>query len=124
MLTRIRIEVEEHSPEQCVRSLDKYENAVAAEEATRWAFEGLPTPEGMYYGGEMGRELMEEVIEYDEGIPGYKARRVVRYSRLDTRDDTLTLPSSEANMRWLEPAEAGPRVSITLNPPRPGGNIT
>lgn len=112
MLTRIRIEVEEHSPEQCVRSLDKYEHVLMCEEAVRWEFEGTQIVSGTWYGGDMGRELMEEIIEYDEGVPGYKARRVVRYSRLDTRDDTLTLPSSEANMRWLEPVKSGQTIAF------------
>lgn len=34
---------------------------------------------------QLGRELHEEVIEFDEGLPGYRGRRVVSYTRVDTR---------------------------------------
>lgn len=38
-----------------------------------------------FYNELLGRELAEEVIEYDESLPGYRARRVVHFVRLDTR---------------------------------------
>jgi hypothetical protein len=98
MLTRVRIEVEESTPEQCVLTLAKYEHAIQREEARRWGFEllanGAPKFHAWedelvhrdFYNEQLGRELMEEVIEYDDGLPGYRARRVVRYTRLDTRN--------------------------------------
>ena len=101
MLKRIRIEVEEDSAEACVEALDKYEHSIQQQEAKRyhnlWPCdeEGLPpiedlpwrigVPARSFYNEELGREIIEEVIEYDSGLPGYKGRRVVRYARVDTR---------------------------------------
>lgn len=121
MLTRIRIEVEEDTPEQCVRALWKYELALQQEEALRWDLqEGIPTPAGYDFGGDLGRELTEEVIEYDESVPAYKARRVVRYTRLDTRDASNPDPTN-ANLAWLEPPrESIPAYNYAL---RPGGHM-
>lgn len=39
-----------------------------------------------WFNNELGREVTEEVIEYDESLPGYRGRRVVRFVRLDLRD--------------------------------------
>ena len=44
-----------------------------------------------FFNSELGRELVEEVIEFDEGLPGYRARRVVRFTRVDMRRSTFTL---------------------------------
>jgi hypothetical protein len=38
-----------------------------------------------FFNEQLGRELVEEVIEYDESIPAFRGRRVVRYTRIDTR---------------------------------------
>lgn len=98
MLTRFRIEVEERTAEQCVLTLANYERALKHEEVQRWALytteAGKPVPlntpptaipNESLVDELLGRELVEEVIEFDEGLPGYRARRVVRLTRLDTR---------------------------------------
>ena len=46
---------------------------------------GVPVNERGFYGGELGREVTDEVIEYDPDLPGYKGRRVVQFRRVDTR---------------------------------------
>ena len=99
MLTRIRIEVEgEDSAAACEEALSKYEHALQETEidrfrslnevdvpkvpATRWS---TPIAERDFYNGYHGREVTDEVIEYDPSIPGYKGRRVVQFKRVDTR---------------------------------------
>lgn len=70
------------------------------------AEEEYPTPDQPWsdgvgsrqrYDEQLGRELHEEVIEFDEGIPGYRGRRVVSLTRIDTRHamflDSLTFSS-------------------------------
>lgn len=112
MLKSVRIEVEEETAERCVEALWKYEHGIQVMEAQRfaggWPIQlssggGLPEiPEEQYrihmhpwsdgvvprsfFNGELGRELVEEVIEYDESIPAYRGRRVLRFVRLDMRD--------------------------------------
>ena len=126
MLTRVRIEVEEETAEACVEALWKYEHAIVQQEVRRfralWPVTGssehvntddeeYPTPdhpwsdsvsERDWFNSSLGRELSEEVIEYDESIPGYKGRRVVRFVRIDTRhsifQDTLTVDSVRAGL--------------------------
>lgn len=114
MLTKFRIEVEEETAEACVEALWKYEYEIQRAEAKRyhdlWPVEGgvRENPDGSheswvednypkdhpwsdgvvprsYFNDELGRDLIEEVIEYDESIPGYRGRRVVRFDRVDTR---------------------------------------
>lgn len=41
-----------------------------------------------YFNEILGREVTDEVIEYDSGLPGYKGRRVVQFKRVDTRSRT------------------------------------
>lgn len=54
----------------------------AAQIAPDW-----PTPvvDRGFYNSELGREVTDEVIEYDPSLPGYKGRRVVQFKRLDSR---------------------------------------
>ena len=99
MLKKIRIEVEEHSPEACVDSLNKYEHAIQQQEAKRYHhlwpideedhIEDVPWSYGVnarrYYNDLLGRVIMEEVIEYASDGTYYKGRRVVHYERVDTR---------------------------------------
>lgn len=99
MLRKVRIEVEEPTPEACVDALNKYEHAIQQQEAKRfhhlWPIdeedhiEDVPWSYGVsarrFYNELLGREIVEEVIEYDSGGPYYKGRRVVRYVRIDTR---------------------------------------
>lgn len=99
MLKKIRIEVEEPTPEACVEALNKYEHAVQQQEAKRfhhlWPIdeeehiEDVPWSFGVsarrYYNDLLSREIEEEVIEYDSGGPSYLGRRVIIYRRLDTR---------------------------------------
>ena len=56
--------------------------------------DGYPTPdhdwddplaERDFYNEQLSREITEEVIEYDSSLPGYKGRRVVVFTRIDTR---------------------------------------
>ena len=47
----------------------------------------MPFEEREFFEMELGSELIEEVIEYDKTLPGWKGRRVVEYRRLDMRDD-------------------------------------
>lgn len=58
-----------------------------------------------WYNDQLGREVTEEVIEYDESIPGYRGRRVVAFVRVDMRSHYadgfifFTDPSNAANSR-------------------------
>lgn len=55
--------------------------------------EGLPVTipwghapvERDFFNEHLGREVTDEVIEYDPELPGYKGRRVVHFKRIDTR---------------------------------------
>jgi len=100
MLSRIRIEVtDEDSAAATEEALTKYEYAAQAIEADRHGLFGAglaPPAAGTHWGGEselamqqlaekLGREVTDEVIEYDASIPGYKGRRVVCFRRIDTR---------------------------------------
>ncbi len=102
MLTRIRIEVEgADSAAACEAELTKYEHALQATEADRYASEFPPAPvsgrfqrwsvpgvERDFYNTELGRAVTDEVIEYDPSLPGYKGRRVVQFNRIDMRGMT------------------------------------
>jgi hypothetical protein len=99
MLKRFRIEVESESPDACVEELWKYEHALQVTEAERYGLgytdqsfvvENVigweaTIAERSFYNERLGREVHEEVIEYDRKLPGYRARRVVAFIRLDTR---------------------------------------
>jgi hypothetical protein len=75
MLTRIRIEVsDEDSARTAEEALDRYENAITTK--------NFP-----------GREVTDEVIEYDPSLPGYKGRRAVVFRRIDIRSQSLTATS-------------------------------
>lgn len=99
MLTRIRIEVSDEASTAAVSNeLDRYERALMASEAVR---HGRKLPQSAHevldrtcdlqpdteLNDFLGREVTDEVIEYDASIPGYKGRRVVQFRRVDTRRD-------------------------------------
>lgn len=127
MLTKVRIEVEEQTVAETVDALARYESAIMTAEAQRfdaqWPHEYVADPlshearpleprrvdpEPMYhwdleslpdYALQLGRELIEEVIEYDPSLPGWKGRIVVAYRRLDGRESHfVTLDSNH----WVE----------------------
>ena len=52
-----------------------------------------PIAERDFYNEQLGREIYEEVIEYDPGLPGYKGRRVVGFKRLDSRREIFVTGS-------------------------------
>lgn len=101
MLRKVRIEVEEDTPEACVEALSKYEHAIQQQEAKRYQYLWPADPDGHpaiednawrigvaarhFYNQELGREIKEEVIEFDPSLPGYRGRRIVEFVRLDTR---------------------------------------
>lgn len=98
MLKRVRIEVEAATADAAVEELTKYEHAIQTAEAERYGLGytssdfvvpaakwGTPLGERRFYDERLGRELTEEVIEFDPGGPGYRARRVVRFVRIDNR---------------------------------------
>jgi len=53
-----------------------------------------PLAERDFYNSELTREITEEVIEYDDSLPGYRGRRVVVFTRLDTRTQFYAIKSS------------------------------
>jgi len=81
-------------------ALTKYEHALQITEAQRFGVGAQPigapkrvtdgwqkaVAERDFYNSELGREVTDEVIEYDASLPGYKGRRVVCFKRFDTRD--------------------------------------
>lgn len=104
MLTRFRIEVEESDATTCVESLDRYELMLHLAESSRYgllyaggdACELANEPftveqwvhgqsRSSFHSEKLGREVTDEVIEFDVSLPGYRARRVVAFKRLDTR---------------------------------------
>lgn len=120
MLTRIRIEVsDEDSAAATEAALTKYEEALHQVEGRRF---GLPLsyevldldwekPTGERVGNfneELGREVTDEVIEYDASLPGYKGRRVVQFRRLDTRSGSDPTPEGNAS-------EAGTNTTVTVH---------
>ena len=105
MLTRIRIEVSDEASTAAVTDeLDRYERAITGSEATRF---GRKLPQSEHellsrtsplradpdLGAFLGREVTDEIIEYDASLPGYKGRRVVQFKRLDTRSDAFREPA-------------------------------
>jgi hypothetical protein len=110
MLTRIRIEVEgADSAAACEAELTKYEHAMQVTEAQRFGigYESHQTDQGAsqssaqhcpwevsvesrdFYNPQLGREVTDEVIEYDSSLPGYKGRRVVQFKRIDMRGQSF-----------------------------------
>lgn len=98
MLTRIRIEVTETTAEQAVAMLSLYEESAKEAEAVRYELGTAEERRAEEEQGKeprwpldtlLGRELGEEVIEYDESVHSYRARRVVRFTRIDTRAPIL-----------------------------------
>lgn len=114
MLVRFRIEVEEKTIGKTVEALSKYEHALQCVEAGRYdgqwpieltsepgepleaapskealAYWDTPLEEREWFNEELGRGVTDEVIEYDASLPGYRGRRVVRFSRIDTRRDDV-----------------------------------
>jgi hypothetical protein len=130
MLRKVRIEVEEHSAEACVEALNKYEHAIQQQEAKRYQHlwpvdeEGHPPIEDVpwkfgvaarrYYDDLLGREIREEVIEFDPLLPGYRGRRIAIYDRIDTRhpvysdDKQATAEANDQAVRRLA-SIMGPR---------------
>lgn len=126
MLTKVRIEVEEDSAEACVETLSKYEHAIQQQEAKRYQYlwpcdtEGHPNIEDNawkigvaarhFYNQELGREIVEEVIEFDPSLPGYRGRRVLKFVRIDTRhpiytgDNQATANANDAAIKTLAKA--------------------
>lgn len=112
MLTRVRIEVSgEDSAAATEEALTKYEHAIQTAEYERYVAAGrelsgthglpvwnVPTVERDFYNGQLGREVTDEVIEYDASLPGYKGRRVVQFNRIDTRSESFREPSSSASV--------------------------
>lgn len=98
MLKRVRIEVEgEESAAATEMALTKYEHALQVVECQRFDVGGMTEtvhahnhPEPIRI--ELGRQVTDEVIEFDPSLPGYKGRRIVKFTRLDTR---MTDPPSE-----------------------------
>jgi hypothetical protein len=92
MLTRIRIEVsDEDSAAATTEALDRYERAVSESEAARFGMEAATIRKDVL-ADRLGRDVTDEVIEYDASLPGYKGRRVVCFKRLDTRSENLKPP--------------------------------
>src|SRR5262245_57077176 len=85
MLKKVRIEVEEPTPDQAVAALHSYETAMLVAEAERFELNYRPPVSYDDFEHLFSRELIEEVIEYDASLPGYHARRVVAFRRLDGR---------------------------------------
>jgi hypothetical protein len=54
----------------------------------------------------LGREIHEEVIEYDATLPGYRGRRVVAYDRVDTRKEYALIEPSWTMANLISSASA------------------
>lgn len=123
MLTRIRIEVsDEDSAAAVTEELDRYERAITASEETRYGRKlgqsaheildrtsplRLDSPDDF-----LGREITDEVIEYDPSLPGYKGRRVVQFKRLDTRSETLRSSQGTEGVGTSSVTIKGPSLNI------------
>jgi hypothetical protein len=116
MLKRVRIEVEAGSPDEAVCDLTKYEHALQAAEAERYGLGrvagdtfrnwGISVGQREFYNEELGREITEEVIEYDAGGPSYLGRRVVQYRRIDNRDWAASMvPAPRVVDHWEDRTE-------------------
>lgn len=62
-----------------------------------------------FYNERLGREITEEVIEFDSSGPFYRGRRVVAFDRIDTRSSTF--------LKQLEPTFANTMTAGTLGVP-------
>jgi hypothetical protein len=119
MLTRIRIEVsDEDSAAATSEALDCYEQAITQAEAGRFMLDpgladDMPNDLPRYRADHLGREVTDEVIEFDPGLPGYKGRRVVQFRRIDTRSDR----GGFGNRRALKGAPPGTVTGITFAAP-------
>ena len=135
MLKRFRIEVEEQSIAETVEALSKYEHALQCAEAGRydaqWPVELVsgpgepleagpskeaftywdkPRDEREWFDEELGREVTDEVVELIE--PGlYKGRRVVQFTRIDTRRDDIQFIKPQVG--YFEFDISGPNVTTT-----------
>jgi len=95
MLTRFRIEVEEQTADECVSALANYEQALVDDELRRYALldaDMANSDDELYLRAAaelLGREVTEEVISFDETIPGYRGRRVVHFRRVDGRESAV-----------------------------------
>lgn len=114
MLTKVRIEVEEQTVGETVDALARYEHAIVTAEAQRYidqwptwyevdpeaggepkevdprnvqSFWEMPAEDRDYFREELGAELLEQVIEYDQSIPAWKGRVVYAYRRVDMRSN-------------------------------------
>lgn len=97
MLTRIRIEVsDEDSAAATEATLDKYEGELMAFEAGRFdlSFANCDWKDIDGLRELLGREVTDEVIEYDASLPGYKGRRVVQFTRLNREPKAAPRPES------------------------------
>jgi hypothetical protein len=111
MLTRIRIEVsDEESAATAEMTLDKYEAELMAFEAGRrdLSFANMDWEDIDGLRALLGREVTDEVIEFDSSLPGYKGRRVVQFRRIDTRS---------ANLAPVESTEASSSTSLNFAVP-------
>jgi len=125
MLTRIRIEVEgEDSAAATEAALTKYEHALQITEAQRHGIGVIIEPgderapmfardgwkqsvvDRGFYNEELGREVTDEVIEFDPSLPGYKGRRVVQFRRIDTRSSAARESLSTASVSFAAPDKA------------------
>jgi hypothetical protein len=129
MLTRIRIEVEgEDSAAACEEALTKYEHVVQLTEMGRhnrcsvdqetlpqaWNWQQGITGRN-FFNSELGREVTDEVIEYDPSHPGYKGRRVVVFRRLDTRRPQLQSGRKDVGTGSIEtPGSAEGSISFAV----------
>ncbi len=103
MLKRMRIEVDgEDSAAACEAALTKYEHALQVVEARRYGLHRSSPSEEVgdwdrepvdrdFFSWDLGREVTDEVIEYDPSVPGYRGRRVVQFRRIDTRSAGIGL---------------------------------
>jgi hypothetical protein len=120
MLTRIRIEVSgEDSAAATEEALTKYEHAIQTAEYERYVAAGrelsgthelpvwnVPTVERDFYNGQLGREVTDEVIEYDPSLPDYKGRRVVSFRRIDTRSAAARETLASSRIDFAAPDKA------------------
>jgi hypothetical protein len=129
MLKRVRIEVEAGSPDEAVCDLTKYEHALQAAEAERYGLGrvsgetfrnwGISVAQRDFYNRELGREITEEVIEYDASGPSYLGRRVVHYRRIDNRDWAASMvPPPRVVDHWEDRTDY-PDQSMTAGPELP-----
>lgn len=64
---------------------------------------GVRVDERGFYNEALGREVTDEVIEYDASLPGYKGRRVVQFRRIDTRSSAARESLSTASISFAVP---------------------